>query len=395
MFDSLRSTGGAWGFVVAGTMVAACDSSPADPGESLIVDDVVAGASFSCALVDQTAYCWGANADGQLGRGTATPSERPAPVAGNHRFRQLAAGHANVCGITDGGVLCWGSGALFPSGDDVLVPTPVPLSSTHVSRVGVGILHACALHSNDVTECWGSNTAGQHGNGTTSTDRSPTQPTGGHRFTQLSVGAMHACGVEGTDVYCWGQNFGYAIGDRTTLNKIFAQPERVRLTFPAVEVIAGSAMTCVLDQAAEEWCWGQNDVGQLGRGDSSEPTGVPMPPDAGVPLHGLVMPSVNRIYTHTCALDDDGAAWCWGAGDTGQLARTDTQTSCWSGASYPCAPDPAPIESDLRFRVLAAGYDHTCGITTDGALYCWGDNDHGELGRSGGSQTEPVRVTIR
>ena len=83
---------------------------------------------------------------------------------------------------------------------------------------------------------------------------------------------------------------------------------------------------------------------------------------------------------HNCGLDDDGRAWCWGSNQFGQLGAASPDVCVMPGAAVLCAVGAIPIESKLRFVALAVGHYHGCGLTAEGAAYCWGLNDRGQLG---------------
>lgn len=134
--------------------------------------------------------------------------------------------------------------------------------------------------------------------------------------------------------------------------------------------------------------------GQLGRGASGDPSGVP---GEVVGLEGVdevFAPAVNSVVAHACALVDTAQAWCWGAADQGRLGRSASETCTGFNEDFPCSTQPAPVETTLRFSTLAPGADHTCGLTTDGAVYCWGGNDAGQLGSTASEGSAPVRVTF-
>jgi alpha-tubulin suppressor-like RCC1 family protein len=215
--------------------------------------------------VDETAYCWGRNDLGQLGRAETATSGVPAPVAGDHRFRRLAAGSRNVCGVTDVAVLCWGHGGLLDAPEPIREPTVVPLPPAAIMHVGVGLTHACALLAAGSVWCWGENTGGQRGDGTTLQSPAPTAVEGGHSFSALSVGTVHSCGRAAGNVWCWGLNVAVALGDGTSVDRAYILPEPVTLTFPATAVTAGPAFTCVLDASSRVLCAGARAARSWGK----------------------------------------------------------------------------------------------------------------------------------
>jgi alpha-tubulin suppressor-like RCC1 family protein len=146
-------------------------------------------------------------------------------------------------------------------------------------------------------------------------------------------------------------------------------------------VSAGEGFTCALRRDGAAFCWGSNDHGELGsgtRGASSTPIAVSTP---------LRFASVSAGSTFTCALTIEGAPYCWGNAALNDLGPG------------PVRGEPierrvaARVHGDLTFASLSAGGAHACGVTTAGVGYCWGDNEQGQLGDGTTSPSEtPVRV---
>jgi alpha-tubulin suppressor-like RCC1 family protein len=133
-------------------------------------------------------------------------------------------------------------------------------------------------------------------------------------------------------------------------------------TYSAVS--AGGEHTCALDQGGAAFCWGRGDNGELGDGrvrSSATP----------VPVHGgRRYIAITAGRHHSCAIAEDGGAYCWGWNKYGQLGVGST-----TGLG-----EPTGVAGDLRFLAISAGAFHTCALTVDGAAYCWGDNGNGQLG---------------
>ena len=191
----------------------------------------------------------------------------------------------------------------------------------------------------------------------------------------IAAGRSHSCAITSLGaVYCWGDNNHGQLGDgHKPTDAATAVPVSPAggLTGTAVQVDAGDAHTCALDYYGQAFCWGDNGSGQLGVGgttDAAVPTFV-----AG--LTGRTLVEITTGADHSCALDDQGAAWCWGANAHGQLgvpalpggATTPVRVSTSTGMTGPLVD-------------IAAGGDTTCAETSAGAAWCWGDNGHGQLG---------------
>jgi alpha-tubulin suppressor-like RCC1 family protein len=186
---------------------------------------VSAGAGHTCGVTTASrAFCWGDNNDGRLGLGensTVQSRRTPSPVAGDRSFRQVSAGSNHTCGVTSGNrAFCWGNGSDGQIGDGRTHQRWAPRAVSgglSFERISAGVFHTCAETTTNRAYCWGSNTYGGLGNGTASDPHlTPVAVTGGHLFSQVSAGSFHTCGVTTEDrAYCWGRNFGGAVGDGT------------------------------------------------------------------------------------------------------------------------------------------------------------------------------------
>jgi alpha-tubulin suppressor-like RCC1 family protein len=179
------------------------------------------GQRFTCALrVDGEAWCWGHGHIGELGtRQTAVCADpfmntrcspSPVRVAISHRFVGIATGATHTCAITaEGRTFCWGDtgqGQLGPGAGDGF--TPVEVAGHAFAAIHAGGSTSCGTTAGGETLCWGGNWQGQLGTGSLEyADPTPTRIAGGHRFTALSVGFTHACGIADSGAtYCWGSN---------------------------------------------------------------------------------------------------------------------------------------------------------------------------------------------
>jgi alpha-tubulin suppressor-like RCC1 family protein len=213
---------------------------------------ITTGWQHACALaLDGTAYCWGANLDGQLGIGVIDSSHTsPTPVATDERFATLAAGGLYTCGITVGGrTLCWGQNALGQLGDGTTtsrtVPTPVA-TTLRFSSIAAGTFfisaappeltvapaagktgHTCALTESGQPYCWGWNGWGQLGDGTLQDRLVPTAVAGSLTLNGLALGESSSCGMRGTSAWCWGGNTVGQLGDGSVTRRTV--PVKVQL----------------------------------------------------------------------------------------------------------------------------------------------------------------------
>jgi len=196
-------------------------------GTTLAFTSVSAGGNFSCALAnDQSAYCWGGNAGGQLGDGTMTSTTTPVRVSGSGTtllFSSLSVGTDHACALTTTyDAYCWGyneSGQLGSGSSTVPVPTPILVTGgLSFASVSAGAGYSCGVTTGNVAYCWGFNPDGRLGIGTTGNRFAPVAVSGGLDFVSLSAG-FHACGVTaGGMAYCWGPNDYGQVGDGTRVN---------------------------------------------------------------------------------------------------------------------------------------------------------------------------------
>ena len=208
----------------------------------------------------------------------------------------------------------------------------------------------------------------------------------------LAVGASHACALSADGgVFCWGRGLEGQLGVGPELPEM-RPPVAVSGTGNTfIAVAAGGSHTCALDRDGAAFCWGANDSGQLGVESSlivrcGQLDCSPSPqPVAG----GHRFTSVVAGHQFSCGLEADGGVWCWGAGDVGQLGRRVTE-EC---NGLRCSRLPVEVEGGIRLRTLSAGRGHACGLDADGAAICWGYNYQGQLGR-GDRIDSPVALPV-
>jgi alpha-tubulin suppressor-like RCC1 family protein len=341
---------------------------------------VSAGAGFTCALRrDGAAFCWGSNDDGELGTGTRGSSLAPVAVSSQLKFASVSAGWGFACALTTvGAAYCWGNadteGGPVP-GTAMQRRIPSPVpGGLTFASLSAGFTHVCGVTTSGAVYCWGEN-AGRLGNGSVGDSPSPVKAVSQAAFKSVSAGLTHTCGLA-TDgrAFCWGDNRTGALGTGDTTFR--DRPTAVPGTLRFTKISAGNLYTCGVATDGVAYCWGRNEDGELGNGTTTDtPT-----PRAVAGGHKF-----KSIHTHhagghsrTCGLTTDGAAYCWGAESEslGQF-QTDDDTK------------PGPVVGDLTFASMSLGLTHACGVTTDGRVYCWGDGRYGQLGNGA---TEP-RIT--
>jgi alpha-tubulin suppressor-like RCC1 family protein len=189
------------------------------------------------------------------------------------------------------------------------------------------------------------------------------------RFVQISTGDFHTCGLTSSGAaYCWGANFEGQLGDGTTTISGVNGPQAVIGGLKFASISVGYISTCGLTSSGAAYCWGSNGNGQLGDGTTTS-SGVNGPQRV---IGGLKFASIQPGAFHTCGLTSRGAAYCWGENNYGQLGDGTTTDSNANG--------PQRVLGGLKFASNQPGAFHTCGLTTRGATYCWGRNVEGQLG---------------
>jgi alpha-tubulin suppressor-like RCC1 family protein len=242
---------------------------------------VTAGNGHTCALLgDGTARCWGANGSGMLGNGTTTfASNVPVVVSGLSDAVAIDAGYFHTCAVLgDGTARCWGYNGLGTLGNgssDSNVPVVVSGLTGAVAITG-GTDHTCALRSDDTARCWGSNFFGQLGDGTTGGNSNvPVVVSGLTDAVAIDAGVDHTCARLGDNtVSCWGKNTNGQLGNGTTSDSNV--PAVVSGLTDATAITARFNNTCALSSNGSARCWGWNQYGQLGNGTTGGNSSIPV-----------------------------------------------------------------------------------------------------------------------
>jgi alpha-tubulin suppressor-like RCC1 family protein len=272
---------------------------------------------------------------------------------------------------------------LLAACSDSTAPTPADVRPA----LAVGGRHACVV-ADSATRCWGKGTDGQLGIGVTPVDTTPVIVAGAPPLVSLVAGTVHTCGLDSEgNAYCWGSNRDGQLG---TLDQVEVCPLPCATTPRPVagglrfQVLAtGTDHTCGITPEGSAYCWGLNDIGQLGTTAASE--SCVDGPCSRVPIRvqtDRTFRAVTAGIYHTCALDPAGVAFCWGF----QLGTTEKVHP------HPqFKPEVTAMPGGLAFHQISAGGWHTCGVTSAGAAYCWGIDAIG-AGPSPLESDEPVAV---
>jgi uncharacterized protein YjdB/alpha-tubulin suppressor-like RCC1 family protein len=361
-------------------------------GSTAIPDDgytMTAGFNgWACGIsAPGSAYCWGNNVDGAIGDGTRTNRTLPTAVAGGFQFDAISAGANHTCGLTTSGVaLCWGSDSLAQLGNgvgraDALTPVPV-VGARGFKALAAGGLHTCALTTAGAAYCWGDNTDGQLGDGTTASREEPVLVSGGLVFRQLTAGMSHTCGLTAAGAaYCWGRNNLGAVGNGTFTST--ATPALVTGGKSFVSLSLGRAFTCGLATDGNTYCWGYNVAGMIGDGTTTNresPTLV---------SGGLTFATVVADGFSACGLTSAGSAYCWGSNSAGDIGD-----GGWTPSGSANRLTPVAVSGTNVFRYLSDGLGaYRCGVIAGGSASCWGNLTG--LGTSGVPTALSGGVTFR
>jgi alpha-tubulin suppressor-like RCC1 family protein len=258
-----------------------------------------------------------------------------------------------------------------------------------------GAAHACALSDDGDVWCWGANNLGQAGQGVVSAVvRAPTRIASTRSYVAVAAGAMHTCAIS-TDktLDCWGFDPSGELGRgdgqmNCGVGRCNPMPGPVASMRRFESVVAGHQHTCAIS-GGEAWCWGNNSRGQLGvenAGDRCDGSACARVPRRVQALRTVV--AMTAGGAHSCAAVADGSTWCWGDNRSGQLGIGQPQLEL--------SARPVRVASDYRFAALVSGAMHTCGLTSTGAVACWGDNDAGQLGAGFTNRSDvPLRESMR
>jgi hypothetical protein len=368
------------------------------------------GRTTFCGIIGNRgiAYCWGATPALAL---TAVPE----PTVATQAFSSVYPSVYGACALESGRALCWGteysnsfgSGVSHPS--PYFVPEPTEVAGHHSfvelsAQLGV----TCGVTVEHEGYCWGSKPEGGIGNGDTSAV-APAMLAGGLSWSSVSVGEFgHSCGITTAGLaYCWGTNYSGELGTGDTVPSLYPVPVTGGLLFKSIA--PGNYFTCAVASTDEAYCWGSRGSVGGASGALGEPVGSNLGTTApheychglGVQCNkspvpvagGLKFAALGTGQFFSCGLTTSGAVFCWGRNESGQLGISSAPDRCGSAnyGFYPCSLTPHPINSSLKFSDIGVGMVKTCGIA----------DEQGQRGRvycwgqnivDGGFSASPVRV---
>jgi alpha-tubulin suppressor-like RCC1 family protein len=332
--------------------------------------------SQTCAVVNRSLFCWGNDANGQVGVPGNAAQLRPVRIDGGE-FLDVCTGERHSCALrADGAVLCWGSNERGQLGVGDFLPReqPTELSARRFGAIACGGLNTCGLSRGELF-CWGDNEEGRLGQGdpppeaagTLAYSTVPLAVRTELRFARVSMGQGHLCAISDSNtLHCWGRNTTGQLGVREAVVQL-RTPGAVEPTSKFARVSAGQRHTCAIDLEGKLFCWGDNArpaEGLLGLNTDVEQVRTP-----ALVGDDSDYAAVDASWFHTCALKKSGSLMCWGRNEEGQLGLGDMR------------PRTAPTRTgpQLVWRSFTVGQFHTCAFESEG-LSCWGANDVGQLG---------------
>lgn len=353
----------------------AAQSTPVQvTGLSSGVQAISAGARFICALmIDGAAKCWGNNESSQLGNVYyLTTRNSPIDVTGLTGAAQIAAGNRHTCAVTiGGGIKCWGFSGFGALGNKETENQPFPVDVTGlaagVQALTAGDQHNCVVTGTGAVSCWGDNSEGQLGVGDLISRLAPAEVSNVTSGIQaLAAGFFHTCSLStGGGVKCWGANSLGQLGIGFNSTRVPTATDVSGLSSNILRIVVGAYHTCAMTSGGGVKCWGKNQEGQLGKGDTLS---SPMPKDVTGMTSGVE--SIAAGGHHTCVLVNGGVK-CWGYNYFGQIGNNNTVNQL-------TAVDVSGLGSGVQS--IALGYAHSCALTDNGGVMCWGYNGGGQLG---------------
>lgn len=194
--------------------------------------------------------------------------------------------------------------------------------------------------------------------------------------TDVSAGRTHTCAVIDAGAWCWGANDLGQLGDGTQTDRSI--PTKVAFSAPEpviTQISAGWAMTCALDSTGKVWCWGRGNFGALGNGQTGDPyfSTTPVEVQFAAPAPTIVKVAAEGMW-HACAIDSAGGIWCWGHGGSGRMGDGDEDDEL-----VPVNPIDGGTPVTSGATDIAVGPNHTCAVIS-GVAKCWGFNGQYQLG---------------
>ena len=321
---------------------------------------------------------------------------------------QVVSGEQHACALADGKLYCWGDNTEGQFGDgtttDSLVPKEInfsgPLAGKVPSFISASYMNTCGVIEG-AAYCWGDNTNGMFGNNSNASSLVPVAVDAsgvlaGKTVTSLTMGQSRVCAVASGQAYCWGINTNNGtFGDGTTADSL------VPVAVDASGVLAGKTIvsialsadaTCALASDSQVYCWGDGANGKLGNNQTSDSL-VPVAVNTSSALSGKTVLSLKAGGIAFCVIASDNQVYCWGSNLSGLLG--DESIAEWESSLVPNPVDTSGVLAGKTISELAMGYGHACVIASDQQTYCWGSNQVGQAANGtygNGDQLSPGAI---
>ncbi len=335
------------------------------------------GSAVGCAIkTSGDTYCWGRNQWGEIGVGTLPYRFEPTTIAPGVGHKAVAIAQDHSCAVRSTGELsCTGGNLLgavgLPRMDVFALRTHQVVDPGPWDEVAVGTQHTCLIGEGRLS-CFGAASLGQTGLGPNAVpSHVPTPVDAATDWVDVVANASSTCGRKSDgSLYCWGYNQRGQLGVGDTDSRDV--PTRVGTETWSQVFMGGLGEHVCATRAADDslWCWGSNDEGALGTGDTTSSM-VP------VPVDGSAWRSVSIGHQSTLGVKADGTLWQWGS-LTALTANAETLLS------------PSRVGTDSNWAMVASSQQHACATRDDGALYCWGQQYGGATGQPG----QPVNALL-
>jgi cysteine-rich repeat protein len=334
---------------------------------------VTSGEQFNCAIrANGSVWCWGDNLEDQMGPQSLPNIDVPTPleVTGLPPVVELQAGDDHVCVIDGvGQVWCWGDNdnRQLGQGGTGTTDSPTPLTvalpgGLAAIDLGLGQDHACAVLEDNTVACWGDDDNGQLGDGAAGTDNGvATLVPGLAVINDVEGGEDHTCALDDLgQVWCWGDNSDGQLGIGTTIDN--PNPQLIALPSAAQAIALGDRFACALLVTDAVWCWGEGLDFQLGSGDLVDVTS---------PAEVINMPAMGLAQLvaggrGACVTSDAGERWCWGFSEAGQLGLAPRDQ---------LEPGPVSFSGPVvELELVSSAYRGVmCGVLANGTAECAGN----------------------
>jgi alpha-tubulin suppressor-like RCC1 family protein len=349
---------------------------------------IAAGHSHTVALrSDGSLWTWGTNSFGQLGQGATLSASEPKRVGNENSWLGVAAGdYFTIALRVDGTLWAWGDNYIGQLGQGTFgghASTPLQIgTNANWQTMSAGRDHVVALREDETLWAWGGNPEGQLGNGSYASVFQPQAVQPEHRWRSAAAGYAHTVTVraDGT-LWTWGDNTEGQMGNGTWTSDFshgITTPQQVGTETNWAAVSARGKRTLASRNNGTLWAWGENYAGQGGTGATGR-TLRPEPVSSDLQWHTFAAGG-----RHTAAISD-GKLWAWGSNQYGQTG-TSTNTTV-------VVTTPQAVAGTATWSEVAAGFEHTAALRSDGTLWAWGRNDAGQLGDgTSTNRLSPVQI---